>query len=219
MLDATSKAFFHSLARIAFLKRLASRYGMSPEGLRTPLHRWRDQSKKRLRAGAQPIAELRLATHARLSGGKRQNVGGGRSGDARLHQDPEDGSPSQVSSGMSPWKLTQLGLDVDRATSVDNLRRICRSRHRAWVFRAHRHGELALHRRHVCRFSKRSGGRGITTSAWWLQSMLMRTARRSAPRCTQMGARVRLVKGAYMEPKTVAFQKKSEVDEAVSSDS
>jgi proline dehydrogenase len=29
-----------------------------------------------------------------------------------------------------------------------------------------------------------------------------------------LGARVRLVKGAYMEPKTVAFQKKSEVDDA-----
>ena len=32
MLDSTSKAFFHSLAQIQFLKRLASRYGMSPQG-------------------------------------------------------------------------------------------------------------------------------------------------------------------------------------------
>ena len=33
-------------------------------------------------------------------------------------------------------------------------------------------------------------------------------------RLIELGARVRLVKGAYKEPKTVAFQKKAEVDDA-----
>ena len=33
-------------------------------------------------------------------------------------------------------------------------------------------------------------------------------------RVNRLGARVRLVKGAYMEPKTVAYQKKYEVDDA-----
>jgi len=32
MFESTSKAFFHSLAQIHFLKRLASHYGMSPQG-------------------------------------------------------------------------------------------------------------------------------------------------------------------------------------------
>ena len=32
MLEVTSKTFFHSLAQIEFLKRLASRYGMAPDG-------------------------------------------------------------------------------------------------------------------------------------------------------------------------------------------
>ncbi len=32
MLDATSKAFFHSLAQVRVLQRLASRYGMAPGG-------------------------------------------------------------------------------------------------------------------------------------------------------------------------------------------
>jgi proline dehydrogenase len=35
-----------------------------------------------------------------------------------------------------------------------------------------------------------------------------------ARRIDALGARIRLVKGAYKEPKTVAYQKKSEVDEA-----
>ena len=30
MLDATSKAFFHSLAQVRLLQRMASRYGMAP---------------------------------------------------------------------------------------------------------------------------------------------------------------------------------------------
>ena len=46
-----------------------------------------------------------------------------------------------------------------------------------------------------------------------LQSALTRTDR-DLERMLALGARVRLVKGAYMEPKTVAYQKKSDVDEA-----
>ena len=42
------------------------------------------------------------------------------------------------------WKLTQLGLDVDRATAVDNLRRIL---DHARTFHLHRHGEFGMPRR------------------------------------------------------------------------
>ena len=40
-------------------------------------------------------------------------------------------------------KLTQLGLDVDRATCVDNLRRILERAAPRELLRPHRHGELA----------------------------------------------------------------------------
>ena len=46
-----------------------------------------------------------------------------------------------------------------------------------------------------------------------LQSALYRSER-DLERLSALGARVRLVKGAYKEPKTVAYQKKSEVDAA-----
>jgi proline dehydrogenase len=46
-----------------------------------------------------------------------------------------------------------------------------------------------------------------------LQSYLMRSDD-DWKRVNALGARIRLVKGAYKEPKTVAYQKKSDVDEA-----
>src|SRR4029434_777326 len=47
-----------------------------------------------------------------------------------------------------------------------------------------------------------------------LQAYLRRTAGDVA-RMNAIGARVRLVKGAYQEPKTIAFQRKGDVDAAV----
>ena len=41
-------------------------------------------------------------------------------------------------------KLTQLGAGVDRATCVDNLRRILEAAPAARILRPHRHGELAV---------------------------------------------------------------------------
>ena len=46
-----------------------------------------------------------------------------------------------------------------------------------------------------------------------IQSCLIRSPQ-DVQRLNEMGARVRLVKGAYKEPKTVAFQEKSQVDAA-----
>ena len=48
-------------------------------------------------------------------------------------------------------KLTQLGLTIDRATCVDNLRRILDAAVTQRILRPHRHGELAVHRRHARR--------------------------------------------------------------------
>ena len=48
-------------------------------------------------------------------------------------------------------KLTQLGLTIDRATCVDNLRRILDAAAAQGLLRPHRHGELPLHRRHARR--------------------------------------------------------------------
>jgi len=109
-------------------------------------------------------------------------------------------------------KLTQLGVDVDRATCVDNLRRI--------LDPADRHGFF------VRIDMENSPYTAVTLDVFetmWqqqyrclgvaLQSGLFRTEQ-DVRRMNQMGARVRLVKGAYKEPASVAHQHKADVDEA-----
>jgi proline dehydrogenase len=109
-------------------------------------------------------------------------------------------------------KLSQLGLDIDHATTVDNLRRILDPADRAGFFiRIDMEG---------------SGYTGPTLDVFetvWtigyrnvgvvLQSCLRRSEA-DARRVNAIGGRIRLVKGAYREPRSVAYQKKSEVDAA-----
>jgi proline dehydrogenase len=109
-------------------------------------------------------------------------------------------------------KLTQLGLDVDRATCVDNLRRI--------LDPATEHGffvridmENSAYTDVTLQIFETLWGQGYRNIGVVVQSYLMR-AEADIRRVMALGARIRLVKGAYKEPKTVAFQKKSEVDEA-----
>jgi proline dehydrogenase len=108
-------------------------------------------------------------------------------------------------------KLTQLGLLVDESLCAELMERI--------VGRAKGHGNfvridmedstatdatLRLFERLAERFGKRHVG-------VVLQAYLYRTPR-DRLRLERMGANVRIVKGAYMEPPSVAFSRKREVD-------
>jgi proline dehydrogenase len=209
MLDATAKAFFHSLAQIRFLKRLASRYGMAPEGF-----------ARRFIAGEsidEAIPAVRRIEHQRLL------VTLDYLGESAATAEEADAATREylrildtiVQSGIErnvSIKLTQLGLDVDRATSVDNLRRILEP--------AAEHGffvridmENSPYTDVTLQIFETLWGQGYRNIGVVLQSMLMRTPDDVA-RINHLGARIRLVKGAYLEPKTVAYQNKTEVDEA-----
>jgi proline dehydrogenase len=109
-------------------------------------------------------------------------------------------------------KLTQLGLAIDRATCVDNMRRILEP--------ARQHGFF------VRIDMENSPYTEVTLEVFetlWnleyrnigvvLQSYLFRTER-DLRRMNEIGARVRLVKGAYREPASVAYQQKADVDAA-----
>jgi proline dehydrogenase len=108
-------------------------------------------------------------------------------------------------------KLTQMGLDLDGALCVENMRRILeRGRDLGMFVRidmessAHTQRTLDLFERE---FLPAYGERvGIV-----LQSYLRRTAA-DAARLIGAGARVRLCKGAYDEPAAVAFPAKADVD-------
>lgn len=108
-------------------------------------------------------------------------------------------------------KLTQMGLDIDEALCVENIRTILgrAQAHRSFVRidmegSAYTEKTLQLLRD---RFFPEFG----PTVGTVLQSYLRRTAA-DVDAMIALGARVRLCKGAYKEPATVAFPLKQDVD-------
>ncbi|HEX9283051.1 MAG TPA: proline dehydrogenase family protein [Gemmatimonadales bacterium] len=108
-------------------------------------------------------------------------------------------------------KLTQMGLDIDEALCVENVRAV--------VARAKAQGsfvridmEQSDYTERTLQLFKRTfhpefgNGVGIV-----LQSYLRRTEQ-DVEQMIALGARVRLCKGAYQEPATVAFPDKRDVD-------
>ena len=109
-------------------------------------------------------------------------------------------------------KLTQLGLDLDRVTALDNLRRILEP--------ATTHGffvridmENSPYTDVTLDIVETLWGLGYRNLGVVLQSALCRSEA-DLTRLLALGVRVRLVKGAYREPAAVAYQLKADVDAA-----
>jgi proline dehydrogenase len=107
-------------------------------------------------------------------------------------------------------KLTQLGLDVDRATAVDNLRRIL---DRADGFFVRIDMENSPYTDVTLDIFETLWQQGYRHMGVVLQADLYRTEQ-DLKRVMALGGRIRLVKGAYKEPRSVAHQKKADVDAA-----
>ena len=109
-------------------------------------------------------------------------------------------------------KLTQLGIGIDRATCVDNLRRILEpaAKHQFFVRIDMENSPYTEATVQVFETLWQLEFRNIGLA---LQSSLFRTEQ-DVRRMNELGARVRLVKGAYKEPGSVAFQQKNDVDAA-----
>ena len=207
---AGSKALFYALSRSAKLKRLASKYGMARP----------DSFARRFIAGETVEEAIDDARALQARGmlltldylGESVSSAEAAAAATREYVRLID---AIVTSGIErniSLKLTQLGVDVDRATCVDNLRRILdpAQRHDFFVridMENSPYTEVTLdvfetmwHQQHRCL--------GVA-----LQAGLFRTEQ-DVRRMNELRARVRLVKGAYKEPATVAHQHKAEVDEA-----
>jgi proline dehydrogenase len=107
-------------------------------------------------------------------------------------------------------KLTALGLDIDMALCRANLERVLSAAHERDIFvRVDMEGSDYTQRTLdlVCEAHARYPNVGTV-----VQSMLYRTPA-DVETLIEQSIRVRLVKGAYMEPPTVAFPKKADVDE------
>jgi len=210
MLAVTSKAVFHGLARVGLLSRLASRYGMAPGS----------GFARRFIAG-ESVEEAIDA--ARTLGAKGFGVSLDYLGESVATLELADAATRDyltiidrvVASGVErnlSLKLTQLGLDIDQATALDNLRRILEP--------AGRHGffvridmENSPYTDATLDVIDTLWGLGYHHVGTVIQSCLTRSPG-DIDRLNALGARVRLVKGAYRESKTVAYRTLAEVNAA-----
>jgi proline dehydrogenase len=210
MLDVASKAFFQTLARSHLLKTLASRYGMA--GPRAFARRF---------IAGETIADAIAAVRDIEARGMHHTLDylgesvGTRSAAETATREYltliEDVHRAGVEKNLS-LKLTQLGLDIDKAICIDNLRRILAAADKCGFFvridmESSHYTEVTLE---IFETVWRHGSHNVGVV---LQSCLYRTEQ-DFERVNRLGARIRLVKGAYREPKTVAYQKKSDVDAA-----
>ena len=210
MLDAPSKALFHGLAQVPTLQRLASKYGMAPgsgfarrfiagETIDEAVECVKDLPAKGLNLTLDYLGESVSSAAAAT----------------KAANDYVQILAVIVASGVErniSLKLTQLGLDVDKATAVDNMRRILEP--------ADAHGffvridmENSPYTDATLEIIDTLWRQGHTNIGTVIQSYLKRSTD-DIRNLNVRGLRVRLVKGAYKEPKAVAYQKKSEVDGA-----
>jgi proline dehydrogenase len=200
---------FSLLARSVTLKRLASEYGMTPHGFARrfiagetvdeAIEAARSLRGRGLRVALDYLGESVSTTKAATSAAREYT---------RLME-------TIVASGIErniSLKLTQLGLTIDRATCVDNLRRILEpaNRHECFVRIDMESSQFTQSTLDVFETLWRLEFRNIGIA---LQSSLHRTEQ-DVRHMNELGARVRLVKGAYKEPAAVAFQQKADVDAA-----
>ena len=208
MVDMLSRAVFSMLAGSGLLKKVASRYGM-----RQP------HSFARRFVAGETLEEAIAASLALERSGLTVTMD--LLGEQVTTAEPAAAATqayigvirAAAAAGVSrnlSVKLTQIGLDIDRATCTDNLRRIVEVAGEMDFFvridmEGSAYTELTLQ---TFESVWSIGSRNIGVV---IQAALRRSAE-DVKRMNALGARVRLVKGAYREPRDVAFQRKEEVD-------
>jgi proline dehydrogenase len=210
MLDALPKAAFSVLASSLTLKRLASRYGMRRPGSFARRFIAGETVAEAIVAARQIEQQGLLITLDQL--GESVSSADEAARATRVYIDMI-GEIERAGVGRNiSLKLTQLGLNVDRATCVDNLRRILDAAAPGQFFVRIDMENSPYTDATLDAFETvwNIGYRGVGTV---IQSALRRS-RADVERLNALGARVRLVKGAYREPREAAFQKKAEVDAA-----
>lgn len=210
MIDALSKAFFGTMAGSRALQRLASRYGM-----RSP------RSFARRFVAGETVGEAIRAAQALEAQGLTQTLdllGESVGSEAAAHAATDAYlamMPAIVAADIGrniSIKLTQLGLDLDRDLCVANLRAIlARARDDGFFVRIDM--ENSPYTEVTLDIFEQVWREGLTNVGVVLQSALKRSED-DLPRMLALGARVRLVKGAYVEPPSIAYQLKRDVDEA-----
>jgi proline dehydrogenase len=108
-------------------------------------------------------------------------------------------------------KLSAIGQALDRSMATDHARRICAAAGQAGT-------TVTLDMEdHTTTDSTLETLRDLRADFPWVGAVVQSYLRRTVADCADLaspGSRVRLCKGAYLEPESVAFQRKSEVDDS-----
>ena len=210
MRDALSRAFFLALARSTTLEAAAGRYGL--RGSRGFARRF---------VGGETLAEALQVVEALGRRGFAHTLnplGEHAATHAAARQATEEclhvvdrlgatGLPCRIS-----VKLSQIGLEFDRAGCADNLRRILTAAGRRDGFvRIDMEGPATVSA--TLDIFEAVWNEGLRNAGVVLQAYLHRTAA-DLRRIMALGARVRLCKGAYKAPSDVAWQARADVDDA-----
>jgi proline dehydrogenase len=210
VLASISKQFFHLLAGSRTLQRVASRAGMH-----------RPTSFGRRFIAGETIADAIAAARALQERGLLLTLD--HLGESVTNLAEADAATRQylaiveaiVAAGIDrniSVKLSGFGLDVDQARAVDNVRRVLERAEPAGFFvrvdmESSHYTEITLD------IVERLWQQGHRALGVVLQAALRRSES-DLVRMNALGVRVRLVKGAYNEPRAIAYQKKADVDAA-----
>ena len=210
MLQIVSKAFFLTLAASSSLKSLASRYGMRAPGGFARRFIAGETVEEAIDAARQIEAN---GLHVTLDylGESVASIASADTATRAYIRVLEQIAAAGVERNIS-LKLTQLGLTVDRATCVDNLRRILDAAGGKDFF-VRVDMENSPYTAVTLDVFETMWQQGYRNAGIVLQSCLPRSEA-DAARMNTLGARVRLVKGAYKEPRDTAYQSKADVDRA-----
>ena len=210
MLDALPRTAFALLAGSATAKRLAARYGMrgpksfarrfiAGETIVEAIDVARSIERQGLQVSLDALGESAVAAAAAAEATRTYvSIIG-------------DLDRAGVARNLS-LKLTQLGLAVDRATSIDNLRRVLDAADHAGVF-VRIDMESSAYTDQTLETFETVWNIGYRNVGLVVHSSLRRSEQ-DVRRLNELRAGVRLVKGSYREPRSVAVHQKAEVDAA-----
>jgi proline dehydrogenase len=209
-MHAASKALFYALSRSAVLKRLASRHGLATPTSFASRFVAGETIESAIEVSRRLQSQGLLVTLDHLGervGSIEESVTAARDYLRLLDAIVAAGVERNVS-----LKLTQLGIDIDYATCVDNLRSILEpaSRHGCFVRIDMENSPYTARTLTIFETLWEQDYRNVGVV---LQAYLRRTEA-DVHRMNQLGASVRLVKGAYRETAATAYTRTQDVDAA-----
>jgi proline dehydrogenase len=209
MISALSRGVFSLLAGSVLLRKAATRYGLRGPG--SPARRFvAGEHCEDAIAAARSLEKQGLGVTIDLLGERVTSMATALEATKAYVALIEAAAAAGISRSISV-KLTQIGLEIDRATAIDNLRRILEAGVEPGFFvRVDMEG--SAHTDETFATIETLWSIGYRNVGVAVQAALRRSTE-DVTRLNALGVSIRLVKGAYREPRSIAFVRKEEVDE------